>query len=775
MAEDRIEAARRSTGGRRRRGMVVALAVLALGAIALALATLDANWRFARRLPPPSVRLLSAPFPLRPGVPATTADLEERLTRLGYRRVPKQPRDPGDFSERFRGLEIALHGRAGAPAPVVRVRLGSGVIRSVEDRGSGEEHDGESLEPEFLGILSGGEREERVPVTLAQIPASLKDAVIAVEDRRFLRHPGFDLIGIVRAAFANLRHGEVVQGGSTITQQLAKMLYEGQDTRTFAHKAWETLAAVGLEMAQTKDAILERYLNEVYLAQRGPDAIIGVGAASRHFFGKDVSSLDLEEAALLAGLIQSPGHYHPYRHPDAARQRRDLVLGLMRDEGLITPAQERTARSAPLRLRAEESRDPRQAPYFTDYVSEELQRLGWAGDGSADLEVTTTLDPLLQARAEEALESRLSEFERSYRILRPMPSGPLQGALVALRPEDGSIIAMVGGRDYRASQFNRAVQAHRQPGSLFKPFVYLAGFSRSQRDQDDRFTAATVLDDSPLDMEVAGRTWSPRDYDGQFRGPVTARQALANSLNVPTVRAAQAIGLDEVVRQARRCGITSPLEPVPSIALGTFEVSPLEIAAAFTSLANLGRRAEPRAVIAAVDGRGRRRQAPVPVLTGAASSQAAYLTVDLMRDVLRYGTAASSANWNLEGDFAGKTGTTDEGRDAWFVGFSPDLLILAWVGFDDNRPLRMGGATLALPIWGDVMRRAPHDPAARWEEPDGFVRASVDPTTGKLAGWRCSDEQEEMFIGGTAPQEECEHDGPSESWARRFFHWFRRD
>jgi penicillin-binding protein 1B len=780
MATRAKETSKQRSGKKKARSRLlwgVPFALLLTFAGALALAFVDANWRFARSSPAPPVRVMSAAFPLREGTPLTRDDLVARLHRLGYREVEGRPRVPGEYARRLRGFDIALN-RFDSPAgPVaartVRLRFGGRRIAGVDDEDTGRAVGDASLEPEPLGVLSGDVHEERLVLGLGEMPENLRRAVIAVEDRRFLSHPGFDLLGIVRALVANLRHGEVVQGGSTITQQLAKNLYHSQDERTVARKVWETLAAVSLEMAHTKDQILERYLNEVYLAQRGPVAIIGVGAASNHYFGKEARYLDLPEAALLAGLIQSPGRYHPYRHPDAAIERRNVVLSLMREAGFITEAERAKAAAARLTLREEESRDPRQAPYFVDYVADQLRAARAASEG-AGLTVFTTLDPLLQGRAEQALLARLLKDETSYRHLRPLPGGSIQGALVALRPSDGAILAMVGGRDYAHSQFNRVAQAHRQPGSLFKPFVYLAGFARAQENGAATFTPATVLDDEPLEEEVGDTLWAPHDFDEQFRGKVSARTALAQSLNVPTIRAAEQIGLQEVVRTAREAGIVSPLEAVPSIALGTFEVTPLEIAAAFTTFANEGERVSPRAIDAIVDQRGGRHPVPATGKQHAASAQATYLTLDMMRDVLRYGTGAGLADWRLDGDLAGKTGTTDEGRDAWFLGMSPDLLALVWVGFDNNRPLRLGGSTLALPIWGDFARGAGIDADSRFPEPEGLVREDVDPTTGLRAGWRCPDSVSELFIEGSEP-ERCEHDRPLASWAHRLFHWFKRD
>jgi len=754
------------------------LAFLVVLAGALSIAFVDANWRFSRQGPPPPVRVLSVPFAIKDGMRLSREDLVDRLKRLGYRQVEGRPSTPGEYALRFRAVEIARNRFDGPAGPVdpltVRVRLGSSRVGNVEEAETGHDVHDFRLEPEPLGLLSGDAHEERLITPLEEVPPVLQHAVIAIEDRRFLHHPGFDPLGILRAFLANVREGEVVQGGSTITQQLAKNLYHAQDSRTVAHKIWETLAAISLEMARTKNAILERYLNEVYLAQRGPMAIVGIGAAAHHYFGKEVAYLDLPESALLAGLIQSPGRYHPYRHPDAARERRDQVLQAMVEAGFITEEEHQAAAAAPLLLRPEPSHDPRQAPYFVDYVAEELHRAGIAAD-AAGLTVFTTLDPLLQARAEAALESRLAKDERTWRQLRPLPGGSLQGAVVALRPIDGAVLAMVGGRDYGHSQFNRIAQAHRQPGSLFKPFVYLAGFARAQEEGKPSFTPATVLDDSPFEEEVAGVVWAPHNFDEEFRGPVTARQALTHSLNVPTIRAAEQIGLREVIRAARRCGIESPLEPVPSIALGTFEVTPLEIAAAFTPFANGGERRAPRSIEAVVDAHGKQRLLAAPEHKTATTPQAAYLTLDLMRDVVRQGMAAGIGAWGIDADLAGKTGTTDEGRDAWFLGFNPDFLALAWVGFDNNRPLKLGGSALALPIWADVAAGAGLDPQARFEEPDGLVREEVDPTTGLLAGWRCPESIDELFIAGAEPVEACQHERPVTSWAKRLFHWLQRE
>jgi penicillin-binding protein 1B len=756
-----------------RAGLAVSLVLAGL----LTLACIDANWRFAHLEAAAPARVFSAPFVLADGVAVGRDDLQERLARLGYRKIEGHPSTPGEYAVRFRALEIFLNAfvypTGKVEAALLHVKIGFGRVGRIENLSTGEEQERALLEPEPLGTLSGNVLEERLAVSIDDLPKPLLDAVVSVEDRRFYQHSGIDPRGVLRAFFANVKSGEVVQGGSTITQQLAKNLYPSGE-RTLARKVWETLAALSLEALHSKNEILERYLNQIYLAQRGPTSIIGVGAASSHYLGKDARYLDLPEAALLAGLIQSPGRYHPYRHPHEARERRDLVLRLMHEEGFITQKQLDEARETPLSLRPEPPADARQAPYFIDYVAQLLQDEGLRDPASRlGIRVFTTLDPLLQARADQAVEAGLRQYERAYKQLRPLPGGEIQGAFVALHPADGSILAMVGGRNYARSQFNRVTQAHRQPGSAFKPFVYLAGFQKAQDEHSPLFTAATVLDDSPLEMEVAGQPWSPQNFDQEYRGPVSARQALALSLNVPTIRAAETIGLKDVVRMARRCGIDSPLQPVPSIALGTFEVLPLEIASAFTTFANLGMGSRPRAIVAVVDDNGKVTEPALQPQRQAATAQASYLTLDLMRDVVRYGTGAAIGSYGVDGEFAGKTGTTDDGRDAWFVGFTPDYLGLAWVGFDNNRPLRLGGATLALPIWAQIARRAGIDKGRRWEMPPGIVQEEIDPTTGLLAAARCPDTTTEIFIDGTVPPECDQHLGGFDSWATRLLNWFR--
>ncbi|MCI0656317.1 MAG: transglycosylase domain-containing protein, partial [Acidobacteria bacterium] len=539
-------------------------------------------------------------------------------------------------------------------------------IRRITSLDSGKHLETVRIEPELIATFYQEVQEERTWYSLEQFPEELRRAVLSVEDRNYFRHAGVDPRGVARALLVDVSKRRAVQGGSTITQQLAKNLYANRK-RDLIRKALETAAAVLLEARYTKKQILEAYLNEVYMGQRGPVAVSGMGEAARFYFRKRPSELTLNESALLAGMISSPGMYNPYRHPQAALARRNRVLKSMVETGDLKEKAYLAAKSKDLGVTRQRSVNYR-APYLVDFLEEEVRRVFPDSPPSgAGLRIFSTVDPDLQEQAEEALGAGLERLERGYPVLRKNRAGSLQGALVALRVSDGSILALVGGRDYRVSQFNRTYQAHRQPGSLFKPFVYLAGFDRAQFDPSFSFSAATPLDDSPLELVSGGKPYSPQNYDHEFHGTVTARRALEESINVATIRAATQVGLDHVSTLARRCGVESPLPQVPSLALGTAEVTPLEMAAAYTTLASGGIRNPVRAIRAVTDRHGRSLEPEDPPSTRILSPQAAYLITDLLKGVLTRGTASSAASLGFSGVAAGKTGTTDDLRDAWFA------------------------------------------------------------------------------------------------------------
>src|SRR5712691_4100562 len=486
-------------------------------------------------------------------------------------------------------------------------------------------------------------------VALERIPRSVVDAVLVAEDRRFWTHPGVDLLAVGRAFHVNLKRGEVREGGSTITQQLARTLF--LDTRrTWGRKVREALIALLLEVRYSKTRILEAYLNSVYLGHHGDLPVYGLPAAARHFLDKDLGALDVDEAAWLASAIRAPNRMLSAQNRD--KKYRDGIILAMQEARLIEPAIARRAVARPLPRQPNEGF--RVAPYFVDFVAGELGRRAKLPE-AGDIQLQTTLNLPLQRAAEAAVRDGVARIERD----RPHLAGQVQAAVIAIEPASGEIRALVGGRRYGETSFNRATRAVRQPGSLFKPFVYLAAF---------------VLADAPLRIPAGGSNWEPQNMDGQFHGPVTVRRALEESLNIPAVRVAMNVGPLRVADMAHAVGIEHPLAPVPSLALGTSEVTLLEITSAFATLANGGVRVAPTALAADASGGGP-AMAPLPASVRAVSAESAFLINHLLRGVMRRGTGARSSAWGLQEMTAGKTGTTDGLRDAWFVGYTPDLVV----------------------------------------------------------------------------------------------------
>jgi penicillin-binding protein 1B len=716
-------------------------------------------------------RVYSDRLSLKSGTPVSAEALARRLDRCAYGRVDTAPTRPGQY--RRRGGQIELVPRPGFGAPPapprrVRVRFDGSRVDTIEDAAG--RHVGQiDLEPELLALLAGPQQEEREIVRLDQVPRPLVQAVLAAEDSRFYSHPGVDPIAILRAALADILSGKIVQGGSTITQQTVKNLYLGQE-RTWWRKAREMIMAVILDLRYSKDRILEVYLNEVYLGQRGAVSICGIASAARFYFGRDLRDLSLGESALLAGLIRNPGGLSPFGRPDAALARRGQVVDAMKELGYLDAARADTAKREPLRL-ASGLEGRSRSPYVVDFVRAQLgDEFDPATLAKEGLRIYTTIDTIVQDAAQAALTEGLARLDRDLGRRRRRAGGrPLEGCVLVLQPHTGSILAMVGGRDYRASQFNRAVQARRQPGSCFKPFVYLAGFEAAVEGKPASLTPATPLDDEPLELTAGGRAWHPSNYDGQFRGPVSARRALEESLNVPTVRAALKVGLSEIVAVAGRCGIPG-LQPYPSLALGAQDVTPLQLATAYGVLANGGLRVNPSILKEVTTREGERLQRRRTEAVQAVSPQAAFLCTDVLRGVLLRGTAASASELGFRGTAAGKTGTTDDTRDAWFIGYTPELLALVWVGHDDDTKTGLTGASGALPIWVDLMSRAGRWSYEAFTEPDGLVRVVIDPETGQRAVGRCPASLEEIFPEASAPEQACEaHDRGISRWFRRLF------
>jgi penicillin-binding protein 1B len=714
-----------------------------------------------------------------PGVNLRVVNLAGSLERLRYAETRGRPGAPGQFQRRPDGWEIVVRTSAesGRHAPR-RVRLDTRDERITRVLVDGQEVSATTLEPEVLASIDDRAGEEYRPVRLADVPVTLSSAILAAEDHRFFEHGGFDLHGVLRAFWANLKAGRVTQGGSTITQQLVKNRLLSS-RRSYARKLREAWLAALVEWRYSKERILESYLNEIYLGQHGPLAVRGVGAAARVYFGKEVHQLTLAESALIAGMVRAPNTYSPLTNRGRARERRDVILARMLELGKIVEVEYAAARREPVRVqRAGVS--GQSAPYFADRVRQEIEELLGAEAGGRGARVFTTLDASLQQFAESAVSRGLDQLEaRTPRLRRKAPAERLQAALVVLDPTTGGIRALVGGRDYLASQFNRAVLARRQPGSAFKPFVYAAALA--ERDGHPAFTAASLVDDTPITLTSGGKEWSPRNYGDHYEGRVSVRRALEQSLNAATVRVALEIGLPEVVQTAQRLGLGADLAPVPAVALGAFEVTPLELARAYLPFVNGGTRlATVSTVGAVVDGDGvdlaPAHEPPTPVMSPAE----AYLMTSLLTGVVTSGTAAAARSLGVTGEVAGKTGTTNDERDAWFVGYSPGLLALVWVGFDDNAAIGLSGAQAALPIWADFMRQVANAyGSASFVVPAGITTAQIDPTTGKLATRYCPTVVPETFLAGTEPSPCTEHHGfaiPDQmaDWWRRFRDWLRR-
>ncbi len=767
---------RRSPRARRRvprplrRALLLSIALVAFGGGILAARTairLDrvVRARFEGPLFQVPSRVFAAPTILSPGLDLGRLDLRGAFQRLGYRAETSADigAPGGVFWEKRRVvayLRAFDHPTRAEPARRIEIRLAGAQIESIHDLDAGgRELAAVLLEPETVGSYFGPHREQREPVRLGEVPRHLLDAVVAVEDQRFESHAGIDPWRVLGAAWANLTAGEVRQGGSTLTQQLVKNFFLTPD-RTFARKVQEAAMALIVEARYDKPAIFEAYLNEIYLGQRGPTAIHGVGEASLFFFGKPVRSLSLEDAALLAGLIRSPGEYSPFTHLDAAHERRDLVLRLMREQGRISEAEYVAAREHPIAL-ASRTSEPRETRYFLDALRSQLPEVYDEATLQAEgLRIYSTLDLRLQEMATRALREGLEKLEKDVPALRTKDpnAGRLQGCLVALRPQTGEVLALVGGRDYAESQFDRCLQARRSAGSAFKPFVYVAGLEA--RNGAPVITLASVLDDTPFSLRTPSGTWAPVNFDHKFHGRVSVRTALEKSLNVATVRLAQEVGTEQIVDVAQRLGVESPLEKVPALALGAADVTPLELARAYATLASGGERFETRYFEDLTDASGaplaRSKSRGEQVL----DPNTSFLAVSLLEGVIDHGTARAVRTAGITGPIAGKTGTSNDSKDAWFVGFTPDLVAAVWVGFDDPRDMKLPAARLAVPIWLRFLKDATGGAVdGAFTPPPGVERVEIDPESGAVALAGCPRRQEEYFIEGTEPRATCPEGG----------------
>ncbi len=597
----------------------------------------------------------------------------------------------------------------------------------------------------------------RLNVSLSSVPRHVREAFIATEDRRFTDHHGVDLRGVGRSVVRNVRSLGVREGFSTITMQVARNAFLDEEqalARSLGRKLIEMHLAQRMERLLTKDRILELYLNEIYLG----NGVYGVEAASRDLFGRGVRQVGVAEGALLAALPKGPSAYTPKVHPDRARTRRDLVLGLMRREGYLSAraharAVDRDVDVADRDWRAPQPNESYAMDAVRALVDSVLRATGRTGSG--DVVVRTTLDLPAQKAAERSVRIHANRIEGDIGWWGG--SERVQGAMVAVDPRDGGIRAMVGGRTYERQGFNRALLARRQPGSAFKPFVYAAALAAG-------FTPATMVDDEPLSIEVGNDVWTPANYGGEYRGPVTMRRALAQSANAATVRISRAVGERNVVSVAQRNGIGSQLRAVPAVALGAVEVTPLELVTAYAPFANGGLRVQSRLVTRIEDSRGRVLYTTMPVRAQVMDPVDAFQLTSMLRSVVDEGTGTAVRAMGVSGAVAGKTGTTNGGTDAWFVGYTPTLVAGFWFGFDRPQPMGDGvnGGRYAAPAWADFYRVGWRERNPGWRAPRGLVPVDIDPSSGKLAGDWCGERRREWFRPGTEPTERCE--AHRESW-----------
>jgi penicillin-binding protein 1B len=730
-------------------------------------------------------RVYSAPSILYPGMDIELADLRGTFVRLGYREAGSGGSvSQGQYSWQKHRIRVHLrafeHPTRSEPARDVVFRIRDRFIDEILELPAGRTLGAVLIEPEQLGAYYGPNREQRELIGLDDLPPHLVDAIVAVEDQRFEVHPGIDVRRIGGALLANLRAGGIRQGGSTLTQQLVKNFFLTPE-RTLKRKAHEAVMALLVELRYDKREILETYLNEIYLGQRGSTEIHGVGEAALRFFGKRVQNLSLAESALLAALIQSPNGISPYRNPEGARERRDLVLVLMTKQGRIEPAQRDAAIAEPLSLAAI-TPDSGDARYFLDLLRVQLSDSYDATVlSSQGIKVYSTLESRTQRLAATALREGIEKLERQHpALVSDDPIRSLQGCIVAVRPQTGEIVALVGGRDYRLSQFDRCTQARRPAGSTFKPFVYIAGLE--PRVGGPTITLASFVDDSPLEVATPSGPWRPRNFDHEFHGRVGVREALERSFNVATARLAQEIGIGRVADVAHRLGIESKLPLVPSLALGVADVSPLEMARAYATLASGGIRPQIHSIEDLVNPAGETLERRDLHHKRVIDAGTVYLATSMLQGVAHRGTAAGVRSTGIKGPIAAKTGTSDKERDLWFIGYTPELVAVVWIGFDEPRSIGFASSRGALPIWrrfiGELTGGQVH---GQFPRPPSVVVADVDPVTGARALWGCPDRRREIFLEGTLPEQVCpsgaftgsDQDGFQKT-QDNFFDWLRR-
>ncbi|HEY0262920.1 MAG TPA: PBP1A family penicillin-binding protein [Granulicella sp.] len=721
-------------------------------------------------------QIYAAPREVRIGQKLTASMIAQDLRSAGYENNARL----GSFQLNGDNILIkpgqeSYHSTDGAT-----INTENGVVNSITAE-NGAALRAYELEPQLITALSEDKnRTKRRLVTYKEIPLPMVQAITAIEDRRFFEHSGINYGRIAKCAIQDLLAQRMSCGGSTLTQQLARGFFLSPDKK-LSRKVAEVMITFQLESHFNKQQIFEMYANQINIGQRGSYAINGIGEAAQAFFGKDLRQLDVSECALIAGLIQNPSRRNPYRHPERAIERRNVVLDSMVQTGAITAAQASRAKAEPLHL-ASQNVEASEAPYFVDLVHEQLaQRIGDQDMSHTDLRIYTSLDPELQRAASEAVEEGMKRVDelvrRHHRPRKDEPEPKItypQVALVALNPHTGQILALVGGRNYGISQLNHAM-AQRPTGSIFKPFVYAAAYNTSLNgtdlDGNGVFTALTKLNDDPQDFGINGQTYSPGNFErGEYPGMVPAVTAIEHSLNIATIALAQMVGYDNVAALAHSAGIVNA-RGTPSVAIGTYNATPIDMAGAYTVFANGGVHLNPWMLASVRNAKGDIVADYAPQAQQVLDPRSAYLTQSLLENVMTYGTGSAARARGFSAPAAGKTGTS---HDAWFAGYTSNLLCIVWIGNDDYTDVKLQGADAAAPLWAEFMNRAiklpQYSDMTSFTAPGGVTMVRIDRNTNLPADSSCPNDYSAAFLDGTAPQGTCSHMGEnSTSFIQKLF------
>ncbi len=707
----------------------------------------------SRGFPSPSIVYASPSF-IQNGMGMSVQSLQDKLNALDYHETDAAPVKQGSYSVSGNAVYVYTK-KFDMPAYTIepvqaRIPVSGGTVSGMTDF-SGTAISSIELEPEQLAVFFGDDFKMRIPVALPAMPDDLLNAVIVTEDARFFEHGAIDINGIFRAMITDIASMSIQQGGSTITQQLVKILFLSNE-RTFKRKFMEAIMAIMMAHRFTKAQILNAYLNDVYLGQDGHISIVGMGAAAKYYFSKPVAKLTLAQCAMLAGLIASPNRFSPIYGGEEAMKRRDYVLSRMMLYHVITSSEYQTALGEPITVEVSPVH-VKKAPYFVDYIegqlSENFSKELLTTDG---LRIFTTLDPDVQSMAEKAM--------------REAPAS-LEGAMVVLQPQTGYVLAMIGGRDYNKSQFNRAVLSRRQIGSCVKPFIYMLAFETMAK---DGFSQITTIDDAPLKMETGAGEWEPQNYDKRFLGYMTARYALQHSINVPAVKVSMDVGIEKISGLLELLGLGSDIPAFPSIALGSTATSPLDLSRAYTIFSNNGYEpVTPVSIRAVTDMDNNTVYKTELQFKPVGSEQACYVVTNVLLGNETEGTGRGLRRFDIQGQYSGKTGTTNDFRDTWFAGYTPDVVAVDWLGYDNEARIGVPAAAVALPVVGRFLGMYTHRYGGKdFPVPPGIKFSCVDRSTG-LSGRNITDCVQAAFISGTEPSE-----GAINSIMDWFKHLFRK-